>query len=444
MLRFHGSRDKQTFELVGTNSRLDAVQAAMLRVFLPHLAGWNAARREAAARYAELGLGERSSCPSTSRATCTTCTSYGREERDRIAAALREREIACAAYYVTPLHLQPAMALPRLRGRLAARDGARRRREPRPADVGRHRRRPAGRGRRRRAGRRRRRRLAMRSPVNRHSHLAGRCRRGDRRRRLVACLEPALRPGPSRLLRPVPRLVDRPPRRRGEAARLRALGLLQPLVAVRLDARHVGRAPRRRARVDRGVPRLHALQHPPRRRAARCVVRRPAPLPRLRRRGAPSRPDADRAAPTGADRHARQGRDRRRRGRRRAARREGDAAQPRPRLLADRARRRRQPQAKPSPARRPRPRHGRRPRPDRARPPAGRGVDRDPERVGPAPRANRRDDSDRRRAGQDAAGDRRARLGRRRPRARSSVRSRSRTFSGASRSRSTSLRSRAT
>ena len=58
MLRFHGSRDKKTFELIGTNSRLDAIQAAMLRVFLPQLTGWNAARREAAARYAELGLGE--------------------------------------------------------------------------------------------------------------------------------------------------------------------------------------------------------------------------------------------------------------------------------------------------------------------------------------------------------------------------------------------------
>src|SRR5581483_11919163 len=57
-LRFHGSEDKRTHELVGTNSRLDAVQAAMLRVFLPRLAGWNAARRQAAGRYAELGLGE--------------------------------------------------------------------------------------------------------------------------------------------------------------------------------------------------------------------------------------------------------------------------------------------------------------------------------------------------------------------------------------------------
>jgi len=50
MLRFHGSRDKKTFELIGTNSRLDAVQAAMLRVFLPHLTGWNEARRAARSR----------------------------------------------------------------------------------------------------------------------------------------------------------------------------------------------------------------------------------------------------------------------------------------------------------------------------------------------------------------------------------------------------------
>ena len=58
MLRFHGSRDKKHFEFVGYNSRLDELQAAALRLFLPQLDGWNAARREAAARYAELGLGE--------------------------------------------------------------------------------------------------------------------------------------------------------------------------------------------------------------------------------------------------------------------------------------------------------------------------------------------------------------------------------------------------
>src|SRR5215207_3721663 len=47
MLRFHGSRDKQTFELVGYNSRLDELQAALLRVELPHLDGWCDGRRAA-------------------------------------------------------------------------------------------------------------------------------------------------------------------------------------------------------------------------------------------------------------------------------------------------------------------------------------------------------------------------------------------------------------
>src|SRR5207248_9989976 len=58
LLRFHGSRDKRDFELVGYNSRLDELQAAGQRVLLPHVAEWNLLRREAAARYAELGLGD--------------------------------------------------------------------------------------------------------------------------------------------------------------------------------------------------------------------------------------------------------------------------------------------------------------------------------------------------------------------------------------------------
>ena len=109
MLRFHGSRDKRTFELVGVNSRLDAVQAAMLRVFLPELEGWNAARREAAARYAELGLGDAVELPSDEPGHVYHMYVVRTEERDRIVAALQEQEIACAAYYTTPTHLQPAM-----------------------------------------------------------------------------------------------------------------------------------------------------------------------------------------------------------------------------------------------------------------------------------------------------------------------------------------------
>ncbi len=109
-LRFHGSRDKQTFELIGTNSRLDAIQAAALRVLLPHLAGWNRSRREAAGRYAELGLGEAVELPTDDGAHVYHMYVVRTPERERIAEALDEVGIASASYYVTPLHLQPAMA----------------------------------------------------------------------------------------------------------------------------------------------------------------------------------------------------------------------------------------------------------------------------------------------------------------------------------------------
>ncbi len=109
-LRFHGSRDKQTFELIGVNSRLDAIQAAALRVFLPQLAGWNAARREAAGRYAELGLGEVVELPADEPGHVYHMYVVRSPERARIAEALRDAGIASASYYVTPLHLQPAMA----------------------------------------------------------------------------------------------------------------------------------------------------------------------------------------------------------------------------------------------------------------------------------------------------------------------------------------------
>jgi dTDP-4-amino-4,6-dideoxygalactose transaminase len=110
MLRFHGSRDKRTFELVGVNSRLDAVQAAMLRVFLPRLAGWNAARREAAARYAELGLGELVELPVDEPGHVYHMYVVRTSRRAEIADALTAAGIASASYYVRPTHLQPAMA----------------------------------------------------------------------------------------------------------------------------------------------------------------------------------------------------------------------------------------------------------------------------------------------------------------------------------------------
>src|SRR3989449_1656096 len=110
LLRFHGSRDKQDFQLVGYNSRLDELQAAALRVFLPHLEAWTRARREAAARYAELGLGEVCELPADEPGHVYHMYVVRSPERDRIAAALEQAEIACARYYATPLHLQPALS----------------------------------------------------------------------------------------------------------------------------------------------------------------------------------------------------------------------------------------------------------------------------------------------------------------------------------------------
>jgi dTDP-4-amino-4,6-dideoxygalactose transaminase len=110
MLRFHGSRDKVDFELIGYNSRLDEIQAAVLRIFLAELDGWVAARREAAARYAELGLGAACELPEDEPGHVYHLFVCRSLERDRIRAALKEAGIGSAVYYTTPLHLQPALA----------------------------------------------------------------------------------------------------------------------------------------------------------------------------------------------------------------------------------------------------------------------------------------------------------------------------------------------
>ena len=109
LLRFHGSRDKERFDAVGYNSRLDELQAAVLRLFLGHVDQWNDARRAAAARYAELGLGELCELPPDEPGHVYHVYCVRTRERDRVAAALRGQDIGCATYYSTPLHLQPAM-----------------------------------------------------------------------------------------------------------------------------------------------------------------------------------------------------------------------------------------------------------------------------------------------------------------------------------------------
>jgi dTDP-4-amino-4,6-dideoxygalactose transaminase len=108
MLRFHGSRAKVDFEYVGYNSRLDEVQAAALRIFLPELEGWNRARREAAERYREL-LGDLVETPVDETGHVYHLFVCRSPERDRIVEALRETGIGTNVYYLPPLHLQPAL-----------------------------------------------------------------------------------------------------------------------------------------------------------------------------------------------------------------------------------------------------------------------------------------------------------------------------------------------
>ena len=101
ILRFHGSKDKTTFTDVGYNSRLDALQAAVLRVLLPELDGWTECRREAAATYERLGLGEHVSLPRPTE---------GARHAYHLFAVRSERELPVGrGYYRTPVHRQPAL-----------------------------------------------------------------------------------------------------------------------------------------------------------------------------------------------------------------------------------------------------------------------------------------------------------------------------------------------
>ena len=111
MLRFHGSRDKQTFELVGHNSRLDELQAGILRVQLPHLDDWADGRRRAAAHYRDEGLGELVDLPLPVNGCEPAWHLYviRHERADELAAALKAAGIGHKAYYRVPTHLQPAM-----------------------------------------------------------------------------------------------------------------------------------------------------------------------------------------------------------------------------------------------------------------------------------------------------------------------------------------------
>jgi dTDP-3-amino-3,4,6-trideoxy-alpha-D-glucose transaminase len=111
-LRFHGSRDKVTYEQVGYNSRLDEVQAAILRVQLPELERWAAHRHDVGEWYAQSGLGEIVTLPRPSDGCRPAWHLYvvRHARADDLVAALQGAGIGARGYYRTPVHRQPAMA----------------------------------------------------------------------------------------------------------------------------------------------------------------------------------------------------------------------------------------------------------------------------------------------------------------------------------------------
>jgi dTDP-3-amino-3,4,6-trideoxy-alpha-D-glucose transaminase len=110
-LRTRGSVDKRTFTEVGFNSRLDELQAAGLRVLLPHLVEWIQARRGAAAAYLEAGLSDLAQVQSETPdgRSAWHILAVASEQRDRIASALADVEIQARPYYEIPLYRQPAL-----------------------------------------------------------------------------------------------------------------------------------------------------------------------------------------------------------------------------------------------------------------------------------------------------------------------------------------------
>jgi len=111
VLRFHGSHDKVTYEQVGYNSRLDELQAAILRVQLPHLDGWADGRRRVGRDYEQAGLGELVTLPRPTEGAHPAWHLYvvSHPQVERLESALAAADIGHKAYYRTPVHRQAAM-----------------------------------------------------------------------------------------------------------------------------------------------------------------------------------------------------------------------------------------------------------------------------------------------------------------------------------------------
>jgi dTDP-4-amino-4,6-dideoxygalactose transaminase len=116
VLRVHGSRQKYQYERLGMNSRLDALQAAILRVKLRHLNSWTAGRQRNAQRYQELFAEYELDRVIKAPSAPPGCTHVYNQftirvrERNALKVHLERMGIPTDIYYPYPLHLQPAFA----------------------------------------------------------------------------------------------------------------------------------------------------------------------------------------------------------------------------------------------------------------------------------------------------------------------------------------------
>jgi dTDP-4-amino-4,6-dideoxygalactose transaminase len=112
MLRHHGSRQTYLHEVLGYNSRLDELQAAILRIKFRHLDRYNAARAEVSRVYRELLQGLPLVLPAESGRGRHVWHQFTvrSEKRDTMRAALDKAGIASMIYYPVPLHRQPLYA----------------------------------------------------------------------------------------------------------------------------------------------------------------------------------------------------------------------------------------------------------------------------------------------------------------------------------------------
>jgi dTDP-4-amino-4,6-dideoxygalactose transaminase len=112
VLRRQGGKKKYYHEVLGFNSRLDTLQAAVLNVKMTYLDGWNHGRREAAHRYNQLLSSLPLTTPYEQPDSCHVYHQYTIQapKRDELAAYLKDQGVATMVYYPVPLHRQPLYA----------------------------------------------------------------------------------------------------------------------------------------------------------------------------------------------------------------------------------------------------------------------------------------------------------------------------------------------